>query len=77
MMAICRLLVWNDVGVGAIMRANADGTARAELAGAANATALTLDQATATVYWALNRQIHAVDLDGGNKYVTLKTTLMT
>ncbi|XP_068628110.1 low-density lipoprotein receptor-related protein 6 [Battus philenor] len=64
-----RLLVWNDVGLGAILRANADGTARMELAGAPNATALTLDQASATVYWAVARQIHAVDLDGKNKRV--------
>ncbi|XP_013174926.1 PREDICTED: low-density lipoprotein receptor-related protein 6 [Papilio xuthus] len=64
-----RVLVWNDVGVGAIMRANADGTGRTELAGAPNATALALDHASATVYWALSRQIHAVDLDGNNKRV--------
>ncbi|XP_049888265.1 low-density lipoprotein receptor-related protein 6 [Pectinophora gossypiella] len=64
-----RLLVWNDVGLGAIMRASVDGTSRIELARATNATALTIDQTTGTVYWAANRQIHAVDLDSHNKRV--------
>ncbi|KAJ2950571.1 hypothetical protein O0L34_g8817 [Tuta absoluta] len=64
-----RLLVWNDIGLGAIMRASVDGTSPVELARAANATALTIDQATGTVYWAANRQIHAVDLDSHNKRV--------
>jgi hypothetical protein len=63
--------LWNDVGAGTIMRANVDGSARAELARAANATALALDQAAGVVYWASNRQIHAVDLDTLNKSVKL------
>ncbi|XP_059051324.1 low-density lipoprotein receptor-related protein 6 [Achroia grisella] len=58
-----RFLIWNDVGLGAIMRSNVDGTARTWLATAANATALALDQSSSTVYWAVNRQIYAVDLD--------------
>ncbi|XP_063823720.1 low-density lipoprotein receptor-related protein 5-like [Ostrinia nubilalis] len=64
-----RFLVWNDVGLGAIMRSNVDGTDRVELARAANASALALDQTTAVVYWAVNRQILAVDLDTLNKLV--------
>ncbi|KAI5641104.1 low-density lipoprotein receptor repeat class B domain-containing protein [Phthorimaea operculella] len=64
-----RLLVWNDIGLGAIMRASVDGTSQVELARASNATALTIDQTTGTVYWAVNRQIHAVDLDSHNKRV--------
>lgn len=62
-----RLLVWNDVGLGAIMRSNVDGTDRVELARAANASALALDQTSAVVYWAVNRQILCVDLDTLNK----------
>lgn len=73
--AMSRVLVWNDVGVGAIMRAHADGTGRTQLAGAPNATALALDQPSATVYWALARQIHAVNLDGNNKSDYLLTFL--
>lgn len=61
------LLIWNDVGLGAIMRASVDGTSPMELARANNATALTIDQTTGTVYWAVNRQIHAVDLNSHNK----------
>lgn len=61
------ILIWNDVGLGAIMRASVDGTSLKELARATNATALTIDQATGTVYWAVNRQIHAVDLDSHNE----------
>ncbi|KAL4709343.1 hypothetical protein ACJJTC_007075 [Scirpophaga incertulas] len=64
-----RVLVWNDVGLGAIMRSNVDGTEREELARASNASALALDQATGVVYWAGNRQIHAIDLDTLNKRV--------
>lgn len=55
------------MGVGAIMRADVDGRGRVELARVANATALALDQTSGTVYWAANKQIHAVDLDGANK----------
>ncbi|XP_037297388.1 LOW QUALITY PROTEIN: low-density lipoprotein receptor-related protein 6-like [Manduca sexta] len=62
-----RLLVWNDVGRGAITRASVDGTARVDLAHVANTTALAIDQPAATVYWAAERQIHAIDLDGSNK----------
>ncbi|KAJ0179555.1 hypothetical protein K1T71_005267 [Dendrolimus kikuchii] len=64
-----RILIWNDVGLGVIMRASVDGTGRVELARASNASAVAVDQTTATVYWAVNRQIHAVDLDGTNKHV--------
>ncbi|CAG9792217.1 unnamed protein product [Diatraea saccharalis] len=64
-----RILVWNDVGLGAIMRANVDGSERMELSRAANASALALDQTTGVVYWAVNRQIHAIDLDILNKRV--------
>ncbi|XP_026326416.1 low-density lipoprotein receptor-related protein 6 [Hyposmocoma kahamanoa] len=69
---IKRILIWNDVGLGAIMRASVDGTSLKELARATNATALTIDQATGTVYWAVNRQIHAVDLDSHNERVIWK-----
>ncbi|GBP07556.1 Low-density lipoprotein receptor-related protein 6 [Eumeta japonica] len=62
-----RYLVWNDIGLGCIMRANLDGTSRIELAQASNATALAIDQATGVVYWAMTRQIHAVDVDGTNR----------
>ncbi|XP_028025930.1 low-density lipoprotein receptor-related protein 6 [Bombyx mandarina] len=64
-----RYLIWNDVGRGAIMRANVDGTGRVELARADNATALALDQSAGTVYWAVSRQLHAVDLDSSNRRV--------
>ncbi|CAB3228777.1 unnamed protein product [Arctia plantaginis] len=64
-----RFLIWTDAGLGVIMRANVDGTSRMELARASNATALTIDQTTGTVYWAVNRQIHAVDLDASNKRI--------
>ncbi|XP_048481077.1 low-density lipoprotein receptor-related protein 6 [Plutella xylostella] len=64
-----RLLIWNDIGLGGIMRANVDGTDRIELAKASNATALTVDQSTGTVYFAMNRQIHAVEIDGKNKRI--------
>ncbi|XP_073967199.1 low-density lipoprotein receptor-related protein 6-like [Choristoneura fumiferana] len=64
-----RILIWNDVGLGAIMRSDVDGRGRIELARVANATALALDQAGGTVYWAANKQIHAVDLDGTNKRI--------
>lgn len=64
-----RFLIWNDAGLGMIMRANVDGTSRIELARASNATALTVDQTTGTVYWAVNRQIHAVELDASNKRI--------
>ncbi|XP_026739011.1 low-density lipoprotein receptor-related protein 6 [Trichoplusia ni] len=64
-----RFLIWNDAGLGVIMRANVDGTARVELARASNATALAVDHNTGTVYYALSRQIHAVDLDASNKRV--------
>ncbi|XP_060800869.1 low-density lipoprotein receptor-related protein 6 [Amyelois transitella] len=57
-----RFLIWNDVGLGAIMRSNVDGTGRVELARASNATALALDQATSIVYWAVSTKIYAVDL---------------
>lgn len=68
-----RFLIWNDAGLGVIMRANVDGTARVELARASNATALAVDHNTGTVYYALSRQIHAVDLDASNKYVAMLT----
>lgn len=61
--------MWNDVGLGAIMRSDVGGGARAELARAHNATALAVEQAAAAVYWAVGRQIHAVDIDGTNKSV--------
>ncbi|XP_072942283.1 low-density lipoprotein receptor-related protein 6 [Epargyreus clarus] len=64
-----RLLVWSDAGLGTIMRSSVDGTARTELARAANVTALTVEQAGGAVYWAVARQIHAVDLDGSNRRV--------
>ncbi|CAG4941600.1 unnamed protein product [Colias eurytheme] len=64
-----RLLVWSDAGLGAIMRSSVDGTAQIELARVTNVTALTLDQTTGTVYWAVARQIHAVDLDTSNRRI--------
>nr|XP_049697020.1 low-density lipoprotein receptor-related protein 6 [Helicoverpa armigera] len=64
-----RFLIWNDAGLGVITRANVDGTARIELARATNVTSLAIDHGSGTVYWAVNRQIHAVDLDGTNKRV--------
>ncbi|XP_063530568.1 low-density lipoprotein receptor-related protein 6 [Cydia strobilella] len=64
-----RIVIWNDLGLSAIMVARADGTGRSELARAANATALAVDQAAGVVYWAVNKQIHAVDLDSNNKRI--------
>ncbi|XP_047545765.1 low-density lipoprotein receptor-related protein 6 [Vanessa atalanta] len=65
-----RVLIWSDAGLGAIMRASVDGTARSELARVANVTALAVEQSSATVYWAVARQIHAIDLDSvGSKRV--------
>ncbi|CAH2108805.1 unnamed protein product [Euphydryas editha] len=61
-----RVLVWVDAAAGAVVRSSVDGTAQRELARAANVTALAVDQASATVYWAVARQIHAVDLDEPN-----------
>ncbi|KOB75178.1 Low-density lipoprotein receptor-related protein 6 [Operophtera brumata] len=49
-------------------KSNVDGTERVELARAANASALTVDQASGTLYYALTRQIHAVEIDGTNRY---------
>lgn len=60
-------LVWNDAGLGSIMRSNVDGTNRMELARADNASALTIDQNTGRVYWSVSKQIHAVDIDGTNQ----------
>uniref|UniRef100_A0A2H1W340 SFRICE_002592 n=1 Tax=Spodoptera frugiperda TaxID=7108 RepID=A0A2H1W340_SPOFR len=64
-----RFLIWNDAGLGVIMRSNVDGRGRVELARAANVTAIALDAAGHTLYWAAARQILAVDLDGSNKRV--------
>lgn len=64
------MLVWVDAGAGAVVRAGVDGTARRELARAGNVTALAVDQASATVYWAVARQIHAVDLDEPDRCAT-------
>ncbi|XP_022127447.2 low-density lipoprotein receptor-related protein 6 [Pieris rapae] len=64
-----RLLVWSDAGLGAIIRSSVDGTSQVELARVTNVTALALDETTGTVYWAVARQIHAVDLDTSNRRI--------
>ncbi|XP_039745762.1 low-density lipoprotein receptor-related protein 6 [Pararge aegeria] len=64
-----RILIWSDAGLGAIMRSNVDGTSRVELARVNNVTALAVEQSSATVYWAVARQIHALDLDSPNRRV--------
>lgn len=51
------------------MRVNVDGSNVMELFKANNASALTLDQNTGYVYWAVGRQIHSVHIDGSNKFV--------
>ncbi|XP_041973077.1 low-density lipoprotein receptor-related protein 6 [Aricia agestis] len=61
-----RILFWSDVGLGAIMRADVNG-GRTELARAVNVTALAAD--TTTLYWAVGRQILAVDFDGTNRRI--------
>ncbi|CAH2216905.1 jg9558, partial [Pararge aegeria aegeria] len=61
------ILIWSDAGLGAIMRSNVDGTSRVELARVNNVTALAVEQSSATVYWAVARQIHALDLDSPNR----------
>ncbi|CAF4853997.1 unnamed protein product [Pieris macdunnoughi] len=64
-----RILIWSDAGLGAIIRSSVDGTSQVELARVTNVTALALDETTGTVYWAVARQIHAVDLDTSNRRI--------
>lgn len=70
-----RLLVWHDVGLNAIMRANVDGTECTEVTKADNTTALTVDQTTGLVYWSQNRQIHVIDIDGTKKRIVWQGSL--
>lgn len=52
-----------------MLRAGADGGARGELARAGNVTALAVEQASATVYWVVARQLYAADIDAPNTSV--------
>ncbi|XP_032511733.2 low-density lipoprotein receptor-related protein 6 [Danaus plexippus] len=65
-----RLLFWSDAGLGGIFRSLVDGSERAQLVRVDNVTALALDMGGASaLYWAVGRQIHAVDIDGSNRRV--------
>lgn len=67
-----RLLFWSDAGLGGIFRSLVDGSERAQLVRVDNVTALALDMGGASaLYWAVGRQIHAVDIDGSNRYVRI------